>query len=120
LQLDPASSSIGRPEAWSFSFEFFWMIEDWASGRSDGSDSPSHAASIIQVSCDTPPLAAGSFISQHLLLDPAKPSIERICSLVPRSGTGRGRGRKKIRERSDSSHIFLNKAKKKRAVKYNI
>jgi hypothetical protein len=41
------------------------MIGDRASGRSDESDSPPHAASIIQVSCDTPLFAAGSFINMQ-------------------------------------------------------
>jgi hypothetical protein len=50
----PRGASIGRPEACSFWFQFFWMIGDRASGRSDGSDSPPLAASINQISCDTP------------------------------------------------------------------
>jgi hypothetical protein len=58
------------------------MIGDWASGRSDGSDSPPLAASIIQVSCDTPLLAAGSFIQQILIIeDKAGPGNE-ICFVL--------------------------------------
>jgi D-sedoheptulose 7-phosphate isomerase len=45
------------------------MIGDWASGRSDKFDSPPLSASIIQFSCDTPPLAAGSFSAGRKVKD---------------------------------------------------
>jgi hypothetical protein len=84
---DPALSSIGRPEARFSECYFSEMIGEWASGRSDGSDSPPLSAPIIQIPCDTPPLAAGSFINKNPLIDPGHQALRPFSGFAGREAS---------------------------------